>query len=187
MILLRAGRDYPRSVGELLAWFATDADCRDYLAWLRWPGGFVCDECGHTGGWQVADGRWKCARCSHRTSVTAGTIFDRTRTPLTVWFTDRSQEYVCEETGDEVVLMKDRDGHVIGFEKLNFSVPDSTRCASRSRPRPPERASSLVIPLQEFARPSAFDGLKQPQSVATKNSRPRFSGAGCDRLSLLQA
>ena len=86
MILLRAGRDYPRSVGELLAWFATDADCRDYLAWLRWPGGFVCDECGHTGGWQVADGRWKCARCSHRTSVTAGTIFDRTRTPLTVWF-----------------------------------------------------------------------------------------------------
>src|SRR5260221_904391 len=28
-----------------------------------------------------------CAACSHRTSVTAGTIFDRTRTPLTVWFT----------------------------------------------------------------------------------------------------
>ena len=44
---------------------------------------------------------------------------------LTVWFTDRSQEYVCEETGDEVVLMKDRAGRVIGFEKLNFSVPDS--------------------------------------------------------------
>ncbi len=86
MILLRGGRDYPRSVGEFLAWFATDADCRDYLAWLRWPDGFVCDKCGQVGGWQVADGRWKCARCSHRTSVTAGTIFDRTRTPLTVWF-----------------------------------------------------------------------------------------------------
>jgi hypothetical protein len=27
------------------------------------------------------------ASCSRRTSVTAGTIFDRTRTPLTVWFT----------------------------------------------------------------------------------------------------
>lgn len=86
MISLRGGRDYPRSVGEFLAWFATDADCRDYLEWLRWPEGFVCDECGHVGGWRVADGRWKCARCSHRTSVTAGTIFDRTRTPLTVWF-----------------------------------------------------------------------------------------------------
>lgn len=86
MIPLRGGRDYPRSVGEFLAWFATDAACRDYLEWLRWPEGFVCDECGHVGGWRVADGRWKCARCSHRTSVTAGTIFDRTRTPLTVWF-----------------------------------------------------------------------------------------------------
>jgi len=49
-------------------------------------------------------------------------LFTRT---LTVWFTDRSQEYVCEETGDEVVLMKDRAGRVIEFEELNFSVPDS--------------------------------------------------------------
>lgn len=86
MVVLQRGRDYPGSVGELLAWFGTDADCRDYLAWLRWPEGFVCGECGRVGGWALADGRWECAGCSHRTSVTAGTIFDRTRTPLTVWF-----------------------------------------------------------------------------------------------------
>ena len=73
-------------MGELLAWFGTDEDFRDYLAWLRWPDGFVCAECGRVGGWQLADGRWECAACSHRTLVTAGTIFDRTRTPLTVWF-----------------------------------------------------------------------------------------------------
>jgi len=29
---------------------------------------------------------------------------------------------VAEETGDEVVLMKDKTGRVIGFEKLNFSI-----------------------------------------------------------------
>jgi hypothetical protein len=34
-------------------------------------------------------------------------------------------EHVAEETGDEVVLMKDRSGRVIGFEKLNFSVAES--------------------------------------------------------------
>ena len=44
---------------------------------------------------------------------------------LTVWFSDPSQEYVCEETGEQVVLMKDREGNVIGFEKLNFSVSDA--------------------------------------------------------------
>ena len=31
-------------------------------------------------------------------------------------------EYVCEETADEVVIIKDESGSVIGFEKLNFSV-----------------------------------------------------------------
>lgn len=50
---------------------------------------------------------------------------DREGQTLTVWFTDPSQEDVCEEIGDEVVLMKDRSGRVIGFEKLNFSVPES--------------------------------------------------------------
>jgi transposase-like protein len=57
------------------------------LDWLRWPKGFVCPRCGNAGGWVVADGRYKCAACGARTSVTAGTLFDRRRTPLTVWFT----------------------------------------------------------------------------------------------------
>jgi transposase-like protein len=74
-------------VGEFQAWFRTDADCLDYLEWLRWPGGFLCPDCGHDGGWRLADGRFMCSQCGDRTSVTAGTIFDRTRTPLTVWFT----------------------------------------------------------------------------------------------------
>ncbi len=82
----RAGAHYPRSAGEFRSWFGTDADCLDYLDWLRWPAGFVCPECGHHGGWRVADGRYKCASCGSRTSVTAGTLFDRRRTPLTVWF-----------------------------------------------------------------------------------------------------
>ncbi len=46
---------------------------------------------------------------------------DRDGNSLTVWLDDPSQEYVCEETGEEVVLMKDRHARVIGFEKLNFS------------------------------------------------------------------
>jgi uncharacterized protein YuzE len=49
-------------------------------------------------------------------------VYDRTGNTLTVWFGEPEEEYVCEETGDEVILMKDRQGHVIGFEKLNFSV-----------------------------------------------------------------
>ena len=86
MAQARGGAHYPRSVGELRSWFGTDAACLDYLAWLRWRDGFVCDRCGHYEGWRLSDGRIECGACSRRTSVTAGTIFDRTRTPLTVWF-----------------------------------------------------------------------------------------------------
>jgi transposase-like protein len=82
-----AGIHYPRSVGEFQAWFRTDGDCMDYLEWLRWPAGFVCPACGHDGGWRLGDDRFMCGGCAGRTSVTAGTIFERTRTPLTVWFT----------------------------------------------------------------------------------------------------
>ena len=81
-----AGRDYPSSVGEFQSWFSTDADCLDYLEWLRWPDGFRCPACGQPGGWRLGDGRFRCGSCRSATSVTAGTIFDKTRTPLTVWF-----------------------------------------------------------------------------------------------------
>ena len=51
--------------------------------------------------------------------------YDRTGNTLTVWFGDPQDEYVCEETGDEVILMKDQAGRVIGFEKLNYSIAES--------------------------------------------------------------
>lgn len=47
--------------------------------------------------------------------------FDRTGNTLTVWFGDPATEYICEETGEETILIKDKAGIVIGFEKLNFS------------------------------------------------------------------
>jgi hypothetical protein len=52
-------------------------------------------------------------------------FYDRTGNTLTVWFGDPREEHVCEETGDEVILMKDQAGRVIGFEKLNFSIAES--------------------------------------------------------------
>jgi hypothetical protein len=44
-----AGAHYPRSLGELLAWFRSDEDCLDYLEWLRWPDRFTCPRCDHAG------------------------------------------------------------------------------------------------------------------------------------------
>jgi len=47
-------------------------------------------------------------------------IHDTVGHTLTVWIDDPEQEHVCEETTEEVVLMKDIGGRVIGFELLHY-------------------------------------------------------------------
>lgn len=51
--------------------------------------------------------------------------YDKIGNTLTVWFDDPKKEYISEETGEEVILMKDKEGRVIGFEKLNFAVAET--------------------------------------------------------------
>lgn len=84
----QAGVDYPRNWHELLAWFPEDGACLRFLERLRWGDGFVCRFCGVADGgwWQMADGLRRCTACRSETSVTAGTIFAGTRTPLVSWF-----------------------------------------------------------------------------------------------------
>ena len=78
--------NYPRTLAEFEARFATEAACRAYLTELRWPDGFRCPACRGAKAWAVRAVLWQCAACGRQTSVTAGTIFQDTRTPLTMWF-----------------------------------------------------------------------------------------------------
>jgi transposase-like protein len=81
------GVDYPRTFQEFRDWFPHDDACLDFLEQLRWPDGFVCPECGGSSGWRISQRRmWMCASCGRKTSVTAGTIFHRSHTPLSTWF-----------------------------------------------------------------------------------------------------
>ena len=58
-----------------------------YLARCRWPQGFVCAHCGEQSEpWTTRRGYQHCRRCGSEVSVTAGTIFERTRIPLRTWF-----------------------------------------------------------------------------------------------------
>lgn len=82
----RAGVDYPSTYQQLLKWFPDDAACLEYLAGLRWPQGFSCPACQGLEFWRTGRGLWMCRACGRKTSVTAGTIFHRTRTPLSTWF-----------------------------------------------------------------------------------------------------
>lgn len=47
-------------------------------------------------------------------------FFDKVGNTLNVWFDDPKKEHVSEETSEEIVLVKDKSGKVIGFEVLNY-------------------------------------------------------------------
>ena len=66
----------------------SEADCIEALARLRWPQGYVCARCGERRSYQLKTRPrvFECAGCGRQESVTAGTVFHRTRTPLRKWF-----------------------------------------------------------------------------------------------------
>lgn len=69
--------------------FATDDDCHDHLFSMKWPNGFHCPKCDSNRFYKISTRKlplYECCDCRHQTSVTAGTIFEKTRTPLKKWF-----------------------------------------------------------------------------------------------------
>src|ERR1017187_3122437 len=78
--------NYPRTLLELERRFCTEETCVEYLAALRWPGGWACPRCAGADAWAIRRTRWLCGHCRYEMSVTAGTIFQDSRLPLTLWF-----------------------------------------------------------------------------------------------------
>jgi transposase-like protein len=79
--------DFPRSLSEFQSRFASEDACRGYLMACRWPDGFRCPGCGDGGSYPlVTRDLLQCRACRRQTSVTAGTVLDRTRLPLPLWF-----------------------------------------------------------------------------------------------------
>ena len=88
-VLERDDLAFPRSLPEFQRLFPDEAACASYLEHARWSDGFMCPHCG------VADepryistrpGVLRCRHCRRDTSLTAGTVMERTHTPLSVWF-----------------------------------------------------------------------------------------------------
>jgi transposase-like protein len=64
---------------------------RQHLEALQWPHGPVCPHCGVVNeatqlqGKSTRPGVWKCRPCQKPFSVTVGTVFERSKIPLTKW------------------------------------------------------------------------------------------------------
>lgn len=78
--------DFPRTLMELERRFSDELACRAYLAALRWPEGWICPSCQGREWWDVRRQQWRCPACHREVSVIAGTVFQDSKLPLTVWF-----------------------------------------------------------------------------------------------------
>ena len=80
-------RDFPKTAMEFEKKFATEADCRAYWIEARWGGKPTCAACHGARLWTERDGfLFECADCGHQTSLTSGTLLEKTRKPFKVWF-----------------------------------------------------------------------------------------------------
>lgn len=77
---------YPETMQDFIEQFATERQCRDYLAKTRWSGGFVCPHCKSVDAWIKKSGIRVCKKCRKDVSVTAGTHFAYSKIPLNLWF-----------------------------------------------------------------------------------------------------
>jgi len=78
--------DFPTSEIQFDQRFTNINECYAYLFQNIWPGGFSCKKCGHTKYWISAKHIYICTCCEHQHSLTAGTIMDSSKKPITYWF-----------------------------------------------------------------------------------------------------
>jgi len=89
LILPRADLPFPGSLPEFQRRFPDDTACASYLEAVRWRDGFVCGWCGEPGEPYRFANRphvLRCRNCQRDNALTAGTVMERTRTPLSIWF-----------------------------------------------------------------------------------------------------
>ena len=75
------------SEAEFRERFGTEEACRKALFEMRWREGLACPGCGGSGFCQLRTRKlFQCNRCKRQVRLTAGTVFQDTKLPLTAWF-----------------------------------------------------------------------------------------------------
>jgi transposase-like protein len=172
--------------------YRDEAACLAALAGLRWPAGFVCAGCSGRTAYQLAARPrvLECAACGRQHSVTAGTVFHRTRTPLRKWFAaawwmaqDKrgvSALFLARELGlryDTAWLMAHKLRHALS-ERPEFALDglleiDESYYGGRGKPA--SRGRSLADPNKSLialavekvpATPRQGKGIKSSRFVA---------------------
>ncbi len=97
----------PKTIAEFHKLFASENACRKFLFKLRWRGGFVCPRCQGSEIWPTTRDLLVCKACGHQASLTAGTLFQDTHKPLSLWF--RAMWWVTRQENGASALSLQRE------------------------------------------------------------------------------
>jgi hypothetical protein len=162
--------------------FRTESDCRNWLFSTRWPEGFRCPRCVGQG-YTFLENRnlYLCKVCRYQASLTAGSIFHKTKTPLLKWFwliyrmaTSKTGVSIAEmqrelEINDYKTIwvmahkirkgMSDRDAHykLAGLVEIDESFFGPTFSGKRGRGA--ERKALVLIAVSTWV---TQDGQEKP-------------------------
>jgi transposase-like protein len=172
-------------------WFSDEESCHRFLERLRWPDGFVCPRCGARGEpYRATRHRLMCRACRAQCSVTAGTVFDKTRTPLRSWFAAvwyaTNQKHGVSALGLQRVLGlgsyqtawtmlhrlrramirpgRERLAGVVEVDETYVGGPDpgsrKPRPKERKKPVRPQSKKSIVVIAVEVLQPKGFGRIR---------------------------
>jgi hypothetical protein len=159
-----AGADYPETWDQFIDWFPDEGSCLKYLERLRWPEGFVCPHCGvKAQPYRASRGRLVCRACRMQCSIIAGTVFEKTRTPLRSWFAAAwyvtSQKHGVSALGLQRVLG-------LGSYQTAWAILHRLR---RAMVRPDRERLSGVVEVDETYVGGRDTGTRRARRVARLN------------------
>jgi len=177
---------FPKTLLAFQDQFPDEDACWHTLRRMRWPHGFRCPRCAHRKSYRLAERRLEqCQRCRYQASVTAGTLFHKTRVPLRVWFL--AIFFVARHKQGISALQLQRDTGV-GSYQTAWTMLHKLRSALRHRPA--DRLVGLVEADETFVgghergRRGGREVLNKSIVVAAVEQRPH--SAGRVRLEVLE-
>lgn len=179
--------DFPKTLLEFQARFPEEQACWEAVREMRWPEGFVCPRCGHGESYWIADRRLdQCRRCRYQASVTAGTIFHRTRVPLRIWFW--AIFFVARHKQGISALQLQRDTG-LGSYQTAWTLLHKVRSALWHRAQ--HRLEGLVEVDETYVGATREKGLRGGREVGHKTIvaaavEQRGKAAGAARLAVLE-
>lgn len=178
---------FPKTVLEFQAQFPDEESCWGALRKLRWPKGFVCPRCAHDRSYWIQTRRLdQCQRCRYQATVTAGTVFHRTRLPLRVWFW--AIFFVARHKQGISALQLQRDTG-LGSYQTAWTLLHKIRSTLQHRDE--HRLVGLVEVDETYVGSTREKGLRGGREVGHKiivaaAVEQRGEGAGAARLAVLE-